>query len=1363
MVDVSFDNTIWKMLDRVRVANGLSGHEFGVGLGALIFLRWADFQEAEQEAIAAFDDVDYAPALAPRYHWRAWHNAHPEELQRLFLELPRILHSLANSRHDQLATQFHRVAPAVEKLSRFPVDALAHLVHWLSDQPFETPSDRLAMRDVFDEVMRRATDRSMSQFFTPRDVVEMMVTLAEPQHGESVYDPCFGSGGFLTAAVDYVREHEPDKSRSGRQPLKLAGIERLSESFVIGLLRLALTGISDPQLEVGNSLERIGPTNPSVEGYDVVITNPPWGGKIREDYGLRHYPIPSKDSVMLFIQHAISQLRPGGRAVIAVPPGNLFRGGREKALREMLLSEHTVDAVVGLPAGAFQPYTSIASCILMLRKGGQTKSVRMVDLSSDKKSKPNKTGVFHSPQEVVELVWEPRPGRFAWDVDVETLEQLDFDLSPKKRNQSALESLLNALPDDVEIRSLKDRCSVTSGRSIPSRDLFLDVPSDKGREMRDQLAYDQQGLIEQLNELDDTDPDTRPERIDLWARIESLSQEIENCEEFGTNDCPYIRIRDLVGGVVQAGSAWLRPGAADAIDPKGKLKHGDVLVSKSGTIGKTGIVRNGAVGGVPANSFFVLRVDNDQLDPHYLMAYLNSAECSFWLQERARGSAAKHLSTAAFKELLVPIPPLQIQRRVAAEHNELRADAVEVLTRLLTGGESNAVAQWLSRHWTAVSNKDPGSLQLAYWQSLADEFRRLRNEVAHSTENVGPLTDWTLAFGEALTPLRGANDVSDGLTLFSILNEVAQRLEQARGAASGELPDSKKARAFTDAFEKWLTLTTESMVSRSHLVITTNVTELVAGELTEVSLAVRNNGELPMRSLRLFSEPHFTDVDIPFLAAGASAEAQVSIFVPTEESQLDLVIDWEGLSMDGNEISGTKDVRFSVASTAVQGADVADLGASPYVTGDPVKADRNDVFFGREKLIDRIRRQVMQSGNVVLLEGNRRAGKSSVLWHLEGVDAIPGWLGIYCSLQGAEGDSEGGIPTAEVFRNIAYEIVQAVRRLNGSAVLPDGTELDANRRLGIARSLREGISEEAPFQDFREYLELILETLAEKELGVLLMLDEFDKLQEGIDKGITSPQVPENVRFLVQTYPRFSAVLTGSRRLKRMREEYWSALFGLGTRVGVSALPIDAAARLVTEPVAGRLSYSKSAIKRAHELTAGQPYLLQCLCNRVFDIAATTSVRSITVDQVNAAADALVEDNEHFASLWDYIGFDRRRFLLYLLHLEQEGRDPMRLGVIEAKLEKAGIELRESVVIADLEALRELELVAMHGESSGAHYSLEIPMMGQWLDSQQDYEVLLSRARVEAEDISGKIVDLKWLVQESAKLEREIEEGSEDV
>src|SRR5262249_11477793 len=137
-----------------------------------------------------------------------------------------------------------------------------------------------------------------------------------------------------------------------------------------------------------------------------------------------------------------------------------------------------------------------------------------------------------------------------------------------------------------------------------------------------------------------------------------------------------------------------------------------------------------------------------------------------------------------------------------------------------------------------------------------------------------------------------------------------------------------------------------------------------------------------------------------------------------------------------------------------------------------------------------------------------------------------------------------------------------------------------------------GISEKSAFADFRDYLEILLSVIKPLKLRLVLMLDEFDKVQEGINSGVTSPQVPENIRFLIQTYPEFSAILSGSRRLKRLREKYWSALFGLGINVPVTALDVQSARKIVTEPVRDKLVYSNEAIERVVHLTARQPYLL---------------------------------------------------------------------------------------------------------------------------------------------------------------------------
>jgi len=338
-------------------------------------------------------------------------------------------------------------------------------------------------------------------------------------------------------------------------------------------------------------------------------------------------------------------------------------------------------------------------------------------------------------------------------------------------------------------------------------------------------------------------------------------------------------------------------------------------------------------------------------------------------------------------------------------------------------------------------------------------------------------------------------------------------------------------------------------------------------------------------------------------------------------------------------------------------------------------------------------------------------------------------------LQGAEGSKDGvGVPTAEVFREMAKCIAKSIKALGGETPLPDGTVLPPGKKLGIAKACRIGIGETSSFSDFRDYVEIALEKLAERSLSLLLLLDEFDKLQEGIDSGDTSPQVPENIRFLVQTYPRFCAILTGSRRLKRLREEYWSALYGLGTRFGVTSLRPEDARRLVVEPVKGRLVYSRQAVERAIFLTSGQPYLLQCLCNRVFDISAQLKIRSVTLDVVEQAGDALVEDNEHFASLWDYAQSDRRRFILALCQKEANNPDPLRLGVIQERLIDHGIEVGDEDLIADLEFLRELELIDLIGETSGAHYVLTIPLMGIWIEKHQDFAALKTKARLETED-----------------------------
>jgi len=1289
VTEVSSKSAIWQVLEHLR--GELPPHDIVVALAALIYLRWADFQEAEQEAIAAFDDVDYKAVLPSSLHWRSWHLLPRDELQGFFADrLSHTLEQLNNSRHISLATHLHRTASIVKSLGQLSPRSLDTIIRWLADQPFETPSDRRALLDVYDAVLDKALDKHSDEFRTPVNVARLLVEIASPAAGDRIYDPCFGSAGLLTIAYDRVLRQEKDLfGRRGAPALAIFGVERNLNAYIIGLSRLALAGIDNPQLELGNSLERTSTNSPLRDGFDVVLANPPWG--LRADpAGMDHFPVRTTDTTGLFIQHALSQLRPEGRAVVVVPQGFLFRGGPEQRLRRMLLEQHTVEAVISLPHGVFLPYTGIQASVLVLRRNGPTKRIRMIDTEPFfEKGKGAQPATIRQTQieNMAQRLREPIPGKHCWDVDPETLAEVDWDFTPKRRDQSSLMSILNALRS-VEIIPLKECSQILMGRAIKSSDL-VDAPE-------------------------------------------------------GKEPIPYIRIRDVQRGQATKGSSWLTQDAAAAFDARWKLRTGDVLLSKSGTIGKSGVVRNGAVAAAAASGLFILRPNSDRLDPHFLAAYLDSSECRVWLDDKARGATIRHLSRQVLDEMPVPLPPLQIQHRVAAYHRESRGDSLTFLTQLLVEGTKDPIAEWLLSAFGNLPSVEYETAELPgdRLSDLAESGLLLIDDQISNEDIIGELQGWFVLLRNVMALIIEIESIPQGPALYSLLQQVDKDLTVA-SLAPPEGPYGNAADKLVRVLSAWSDKNREHLLTSTKVTAATNISTIRKGNVESLSLEFHNSGKLPLRYVLITTDPDCGKAEFDYLPENSSVSFDLSVTTPKVLGTWIVTINWSGMALDGRPVNGKIELPFEIIDHfSSRGDAFSDLGGSPYICGDPVRPDRKDVFFGREELIEQIRRQVIQSGNVVLLEGNRRSGKSSILWQLEGVNSVPGWLGVYCSFQKAKGsDKNTGVPTAEVFRLIAEDIARAVyHNVDKKISLPNGKEpprgpklsIDDRKRFGIAS--RESISEEAPFSDFCNYIEFVLEELAERELGLLLMLDEFDKLQEGIDNKVTSPQVPENIRYLVQSYPRISAILTGSRRLKRLREEYWSVLFGLGTRFSVTSLPEEPARLLITEPVKKRLTYAREAVNRAIYLTACQPYLMQCLCNRIFDMSVQLKTRSVTMDLVDKAADALIEDNEHFATLWGYAESHRRRFILMLIHKEGAGPDPLRLGVIQERLISYGIEVDDESLIADIEFLRELELIELVGDTGGGYYVLSIPLMGSWIKKQQDFAAVLSNARSETED-----------------------------
>ena len=509
--------------------------------------------------------------------------------------------------------------------------------------------------------------------------------------------------------------------------------------------------------------------------------------------------------------------------------------------------------------------------------------------------------------------------------------------------------------------------------------------------------------------------------------------------------------------------------------------------------------------------------------------------------------------------------------------------------------------------------------------------------------------------------------------------------------------------------------------------------ELIVGITDEVRLKVTNSSDVPLRSVavtaRSTDEPAAAPqvIGIGYLPESETRHVPVRVRPRDLTQQLSLAVTWNARRLDGTPVNGAEEVPLLVSSRN-GAADKGDLGGSPYIVGSPV--DRDEMFFGRAGTMERIRRQLGgDRANVILLEGNRRTGKTSILKRLAEVDIPPGWIPVYCSFQAVD-----SVATADVFRTLARRTGETLADAGIETWLPDQPRPDSSQPFKIAflKALSAFFAGH-PFETLEVYLAAAIE--AAKPRRILLMIDEFDKLQEGIDGGITSPQVPENIRHLLQHQPGLGAIITGSRRLKRLREEYWSALFGFGYRIGVSALPKEDAGRLVTEPVAGRIRYLPQARDRLVELCACHPFLIQSICNRVFEQAATGGAHTITVDIVEQAAEEMVRDNEHFQTLWGYAGSERRRLVLMLCDRLAAGADAVNVHLLRMKFLEHGVRIRHDTDLADdVAELRELEFVDFDESYRNGTYRLSTPLMAIWLRKNVDFDDLVLRAKQEAED-----------------------------
>lgn len=373
----------------------------GYILPLLFFKRICDvWDEETSEATETFGDTD--PSLFPEVHrFQVPEDCHWQDVREtpsnVGTALARAMQEIERANPDTL----YRVFGAADwgNREKFTDELLKDLIEGFSS--IELGNEAVStdvLGDAYEYLVGKFADvtrrNKAGEFFTPRSVVRMMVEILDPIEGESIYDPACGTGGMLLAAIDHVK-------RNGGDPRtffgKIYGQEKNLTTASVARMNLVLHGIEDFQIVREDTLRSPAFTDPSTGGiatFDCVIANPPfslkeWGRDVWESdpWGRASYGLPPEGyGDYAFVQHMIASMAEVGnsRMAVVLPQGALFRKGAEGRIREALLKEDLIEAVIGLAPNLFYG-TGLAGSVVILRRKKPAErqgKVLVVDASS---------------------------------------------------------------------------------------------------------------------------------------------------------------------------------------------------------------------------------------------------------------------------------------------------------------------------------------------------------------------------------------------------------------------------------------------------------------------------------------------------------------------------------------------------------------------------------------------------------------------------------------------------------------------------------------------------------------------------------------------------------------------------------------------------------------------------------------------------------------------------------------------------------------------------------------------------------------------------------------------------------------------
>ena len=418
----------------------------------LLFLKYIDGLEADKATEAELDGKKYSYILDEPYRWDSWaapkgkdgkldHNAAMtgDDLrdfvdQKLFPYLQGFKQKATgpNTIEYKIGEIFGEIKNKITSGYN-----LREIIDHIDELRFRSQTEKHELSHLYEAKIKNMGNagRNGGEYYTPRPLIRAMVTVVDPKIGERIYDGAVGSAGFLCESFDYLRSGKnlTTKDLDTLQTRTFYGKEKKSLAYVIAIMNMILHGINAPNIIHTNTLTENLADIQDKDRFDVIMANPPFGGKERPEVQ-QNFPIRTGETAFLFLQHFIKMLKAGGRAGIVIK--NTFLSNTDNAstsLRKLLLESCNLYTVLDCPGGTFQG-AGVKTVVLFFEKGAPTRKVWFYQLDPGRNF--GKTNPLNDEDlaEFVKLQATKADSPKSWSVDAASIDQATFDLSVKNPN-----------------------------------------------------------------------------------------------------------------------------------------------------------------------------------------------------------------------------------------------------------------------------------------------------------------------------------------------------------------------------------------------------------------------------------------------------------------------------------------------------------------------------------------------------------------------------------------------------------------------------------------------------------------------------------------------------------------------------------------------------------------------------------------------------------------------------------------------------------------------------------------------------------------------------------------------------------------